>query len=62
MFLFSVVGDVVVGDIIFQIFLLLFVAAIVAGVILLFAKFKKRNKRLLRIEEKLDRVLSEKER
>ncbi|WP_158701712.1 hypothetical protein [Lentibacillus sp. Marseille-P4043] len=60
-FLLAMIGDIFVGDIIFQLFLLLMMIAAVAGVILLFVKFRKRNERLARVEEKLDKVLSEKE-
>lgn len=50
-----------VGDIIFQLVAFLFLLAIPLTFIIVFAKIKKRNSRLNRIEEKLDQLLAEKD-
>ncbi|ASK63891.1 hypothetical protein CFK37_17865 [Virgibacillus phasianinus] len=60
MFLMSA-GGLLIGDIIFQVVLLLVVITIVVGVTLLFNTINKKNNRLNRLEEKVDKLLSDKE-
>ncbi|MCM3742451.1 hypothetical protein M3210_19870 [Oceanobacillus luteolus] len=60
MFFLTTVGGVLVGDIIVQLFFLLILIALVAVVITLIVKSKDRNKKLNRIEEKIDKLLSDK--
>lgn len=49
-----------VVDTIVQLFFFLIILALVIGIISLIVMFIKRNKRLDRLEEKLDKVLSDK--
>ncbi|MDX8342216.1 hypothetical protein [Rossellomorea sp. YZS02] len=49
------------GDIIFQLFSFLFLLAIPAVIILLVVVLRKRNNRLKRVEEKLDKLLADQE-
>ena len=61
MLLASAPGGISTGDIIFQLFSFFFLAAIVVGITSLFFIFRKRSKRLRRIEEKVDKLLADKE-
>ncbi|KPL61008.1 hypothetical protein [Rossellomorea vietnamensis] len=49
------------GDIIFQLISLLFLLAIPVCIIIFVVVLRKRNNRLRRVEEKLDKLLSNKE-
>lgn len=49
------------GDIIFQLITFLIVLAIPVGIIVLVVVFRRRNSRLQRVEEKLDKLISDKE-
>lgn len=60
MFLLAAVGDFRVGDMVFQLILFLILVALVGGIVTFIVK-NTRNKRLDRIEEKLDKLLSGKE-
>ncbi|MCP3738134.1 LPXTG cell wall anchor domain-containing protein [Rossellomorea sp. BNER] len=60
MLLASAHGGFNIGDIIFQLTMLLIVIGIPLVLILTFFVFSRRNKRLNRIEEKLDKLLSDK--
>jgi hypothetical protein len=60
MLLASAHGGFNIGDIIFQLTMLLIVIGIPLVLILTFFVFSRRNKRLNRIEEKLNKLLSDK--
>ncbi|MCR8848373.1 hypothetical protein NQ095_08165 [Rossellomorea sp. SC111] len=49
------------GDIIFQLVSLLFLLAIPVGIIILIVILRRRNSRLKRVEEKLDKLLADKD-
>ncbi|WP_090234503.1 DUF4083 family protein [Lentibacillus halodurans] len=53
------IGGINIGDVIFQLILLLVLIAIVVGVISLIVMFRRRSNRLNKVEKKLDRVPSE---
>ncbi|MCT2536473.1 hypothetical protein NC661_03560 [Aquibacillus koreensis] len=61
MILASSVGGIHIGDIIFSLFSFLFLVAIVVGIVWFVIISKKKNNRLERVEEKLDKLLNEKE-
>jgi F0F1-type ATP synthase membrane subunit b/b' len=61
LYLLASVGGVNTGDIIFQLVSFLLLLAIPVGVIIVVVVFRKRNSRQKRIEEKLDKLLSDKE-
>jgi len=50
-----------IGDIIFQLIMFLIVLAIPLAIIIVFIILRKRNCRLKRVEEKLDKLILEKE-
>ncbi|WP_218775591.1 hypothetical protein [Oceanobacillus senegalensis] len=60
-FLLAAIGGLNVGDMIFQLIFFIVFIAIVVMIIALPFQFNKKNKRLKNIEEKLDKLLSEKE-
>ncbi|PFA69222.1 hypothetical protein CN378_04945 [Bacillus sp. AFS015802] len=49
------------GDIIFQLMSLLFLLAIPVGIIIFVVILRRRNSRLKRVEEKLDKLLGDKD-
>ncbi|MCA1057658.1 hypothetical protein LCL96_01845 [Rossellomorea aquimaris] len=49
------------GDIIFQLLSLLFLLTIPVGIIIFIVVLRRRNSRLKRVEEKLDKLISDKE-
>ncbi|UXH44007.1 hypothetical protein N5C46_20595 [Rossellomorea vietnamensis] len=49
------------GDIIFQLVSLVFLLAIPVGIILFVVILRRRNSRLKRVEEKLDKLLADKD-
>jgi high-affinity nickel permease len=49
------------GDIIFQLVSLVFLLAIPVGIIILVVILRRRNSRLKRVEEKLDKLLADKD-
>ena len=49
------------GDIIFQLVSLVFLLAIPVGIIIFVVILRRRNSRLKRVEEKLDKLISDKE-
>ncbi|OXS59536.1 hypothetical protein B0G93_1106 [Bacillus sp. V-88] len=49
------------GDIIFQLVSLVFLLAIPVGIIVLVVILRRRNSRLKRVEEKLDKLLADKD-
>lgn len=49
------------GDIIFQLVSLVFLLAIPVGIILFVVILRRRNSRLKRVEEKVDRLLADKD-
>ncbi len=55
------VGGFNYGDMIIQLVFFIILIALVVGIILLVVKFSKRNNQLNRIEEKIDKLLSDKE-
>lgn len=57
----SVQAGINIGDIIFQLAAFIMLLSIPAALIILYRIFKRRNKRMDRIEEKLDQLLAEKE-
>lgn len=59
--LVAAAGRLNTGDIIFQLIAFIIVLTIPLGIIIVLFVFKKRNNRLKRVEEKLDKLLSEKE-
>jgi hypothetical protein len=61
LYLLASVGGVNTGDIIFQLVSFLLLLAIPVGIIIVVVVFRKRNSRQKRIEEKLDKLLSDKE-
>ncbi|MCM3413653.1 hypothetical protein ACEWK1_08745 [Metabacillus sp. YM-086] len=54
-------GGLNIGDIIFQLLMLLCFIGIPIVIVILLLIMNKRNKRLKRIEEKLDKLIGEKE-
>lgn len=58
--IFSATG-INIGDIIFQLAAFIMLLSIPISLIILFRIIKRRNKRMDRIEEKLDELLSQKE-
>jgi hypothetical protein len=61
LYLLASVGGVNTGDIIFQLVSFFLLLAIPVGIIIVVVVFRKRNSRQKRIEEKLDKLLSDKE-
>ncbi|MRH43551.1 hypothetical protein GH741_12760 [Aquibacillus halophilus] len=61
MFLLSVVGGIHLGSVIFQLVSLLLLIALVVGITSLIVMFNKKNKRLSKIEEKVDKLLTDKD-
>lgn len=61
MLILSTVSDVRVGDLVIQLVFLLILMAVIVGVVSFMVKKKSSNKRLDRIEEKIDRLLSDKD-
>ncbi|MFC4559340.1 hypothetical protein ACFO3D_14160 [Virgibacillus kekensis] len=61
MFLLAKTGGLQVGDIVFQLFFFLIILAVITGIVAMFNGFKERNRRLSRVEEKLDKLLADKE-
>lgn len=59
--LLASVGGLNMGDMIIQLIFFLFVIAFIVGVVSLIVMFSRRNKSMNRIEEKIDKLLSEKE-
>ncbi|WP_239587716.1 hypothetical protein [Bacillus pakistanensis] len=57
----STIGGFNIGDLIFQLTMLLIVIGIPVVLILTLFVFSRRNKRLNRIEEKVDKLLSDNE-
>jgi uncharacterized membrane protein YciS (DUF1049 family) len=55
----SATSGINIGDIIFQFIMLLILVSIIFGLFFIIQTFRKRNKRLKRIEEKLDQLMSE---
>ncbi|NMH67883.1 hypothetical protein HF072_03675 [Bacillus sp. RO3] len=49
------------GDIIFQLMSFLFLLAIPVGIIIFVVVLRRRTSRLKRVEEKLDKIISEKD-
>mgnify|MGYP001171387663 CR=1 FL=1 len=60
MFLLAALGEFRVGDMIFQLIFFLILVALVVAVVTFIVK-NSRNKRLDRIEEKIDKLLSDKD-
>lgn len=58
----SALGGLRIGDMIIQLIMFIILIALTAGIIaLVVAIFKKRDNQLDRIEEKLDKIMSEQE-
>lgn len=56
------IGEFHTGDAIVQLIYFFILIAIIVGIILLIVKPRKKNNQLDRIEEKIDKILSDKER
>lgn len=61
LYLLANIGGLYTGDIIFQLLTFLLIPVTIVVIVALFFVLRKRNERLKRVEEKLDKVLSEKE-
>lgn len=56
--LLTVVSNIRMGDMIFQLIFFIILIALVTGFILLITKFNQRNKKLDRMERKIDQLLT----
>ncbi|WP_430786906.1 DUF4083 family protein [Virgibacillus flavescens] len=61
MLLLTQLGGLHLGDMIFQLLFFSVLLAIVTGIVMIFRKFKRRNEQLSRVEEKVDKLLSDKD-
>ncbi|MHC0035323.1 hypothetical protein [Pseudoneobacillus sp. C159] len=60
MYLLTAAHGMNVGDIIFQLIMFIILLAIPLAIIIVFLVIRKNNNRLKRVEEKIDKLLSEK--